>query len=156
LTPNWTSRATISLLLIFGAFLGIAFDQTCLLAQNAPPAEAKVSTLPAPPNNYNFVHPVDVQCGEADTDAGYRVPLSPEQEKRAQAVYQRSPVIIAHLHCVEPWDFEEMARAGVTAAILKVDDDGVNMFHGQKRSTIPTNEDWLPRGTGALQRIFLI
>lgn len=154
MTKNSPFPAGIILLLITGACLCVTIDQTGLWAQNAPPnAGSKTSSLPPPPHNYNFVHPPEAPCGELDADLGYRVPLSPEQEKRAQAVYQRSLVIVAHIHCVEPWDFEEMIQAGVTAVILKIDDDGVNIFHGKKRSDIPVSEDWLPRGTGTVQRI---
>jgi membrane dipeptidase len=67
-------------------------------------------------------------------------------------LYQRSFVILAHIHCPEPWDFEEMQKAGVTAVILKVDDDGLNFVNGV-RMPIPPGEDWLARGKRAMSRI---
>jgi membrane dipeptidase len=80
------------------------------------------------------------------------VPLSPEQEKRALAIYRKSFVILAHNHCVEPWDFEEMRKAGVTAAVLKTDVDGMNFVNGTRAENLP-NEDWVGRGEREIRRI---
>ena len=116
-------------------------------------AQRPAISLPPPPDNYNFAHRPEVPCGESDTNPPYQVPLSTAQEKRAVALFQRSHVIVAHIHCVEPSDFEEMAGAGVTAVILKVDDDGLNIVFGKKRVPIPDNEDWPARGAHGLQRV---
>jgi len=109
-------------------------------------------SLPPAPNDYNFVHPASIPCGDEGADLSYKVALSPEQEKRAMEVYRRSLVILAHSHCVEPWDFEEMHRAGITAVILKADTDGVNMVNGT-RAYNRADEDWVPRATRSLRRI---
>jgi membrane dipeptidase len=93
-----------------------------------------------------------VACGEENADLSYKVPLSSDQEKRALAIYRKSFVILGHTHCVEASDFDEMRKAGVTAAVLKIDVDGMNFVNGTRAENLP-NEDWLARGTRELQRL---
>ena len=109
------------------------------------------SLLPAP-DDYNFFHPASIPCGEENEDLSYRVPLSEAQEERALRVYRESMVILAHVHCVEPWDFEEMRQGGITAVILKVDTDGVNVLNGT-RAYNRADEDWMPRAVKSVRRI---
>ncbi len=109
------------------------------------------SLLPAP-NDYNYIHPASIPCGEENEDLSYKVPLSEAQEERALRVYRESIVILAHVHCVEPWDFEEMLQGGITAVILKVDTDGVNILNGT-RADNRADEDWMPRATKSIRRI---
>ena len=61
-------------------------------------------------------------------------------------------MILAHVHCVEPWDFEEMLQGGITAVILKVDTDGTNILNGT-RADNRADEDWMPRATKSIRRI---
>lgn len=82
----------------------------------------------------------------------YQVSLSPDQEQRALSVYRKSFVIVSHTHCVEPWDFEEMQKAGITAAIVKLDIDEINMLDGNRSLGVP-GEDWLARGDKEIHRI---
>jgi membrane dipeptidase len=110
------------------------------------------SSLLPPPDDYNFIHPPSLPCGDGDPDLSYNVPLSPQQEARAMDVYRRSFVILSHTHCVEPWDFEEMREAGITVAIVKLDIDGVNMLNGARSETLP-GEDWFARGMREIPRI---
>ena len=107
--------------------------------------------LPAP-DDYNFLHPASIPCGEENEDLSYKVPLSEAQEERAMRVYRESIVILAHVHCVEPWDFEEMLQGGITAVILKVDTDGMNVRNGT-RAYNQADEDWMPRATKSIRRI---
>ncbi len=107
--------------------------------------------LPAP-DDYNFLHPASIPCGEENEDLSYKVPLSEAQEERAMRVYRESIVILAHVHCVEPWDFEEMLQGGITAVILKVDTDGTNIRNGT-RADNRADEDWMPRATRSIRRI---
>jgi hypothetical protein len=88
-----------------------------------------VGRLLPPPNDYNFAHPASVPCGDPSADLSYKVPLSSKQERRAMRLHHDSFVILAHVHCVEPWDFEAMRRGGITAIILKADDDGLNFVN---------------------------
>jgi len=111
------------------------------------------SSLLLPPNDYNFVHPPSVPCGDTEANLLYKVALSPLQEERALRVYRESLVILAHSHSVEPWDFEEMRESGIFAVILKVDVDGINVLNGTPRTDVPADEDWFSRGTRAVQRI---
>lgn len=111
------------------------------------------SSLPPPPKDYNFVHPASVPCGDTEADLSYKVPLSPPQEEKAMRVYRESLVMLAHSHSVELWDFEEMRESGIHAVILKVDVDGINIVNGTRRTDVPADEDWFPRGTRAMQRI---
>ncbi|HOE96527.1 MAG TPA: membrane dipeptidase [Candidatus Sumerlaeota bacterium] len=110
------------------------------------------SSLPPPPNDYNFIHPPDIICGDQEADPDWRYPLSPEEEQRAMEIYRRSMVIVSHTHCVERSDFDEMQRAGITAAVVKLDIDLFNMINGQCSYGLP-GEDWFARGTRAFQRI---
>jgi membrane dipeptidase len=112
-----------------------------------------VGHLLPPPKDYNFVHPASVPCGDPSADLSYKVPLSPEQEKRATRLHHDSFVILAHVHCVEPWDFEAMRRGGITAIILKVDDDGLNLVNGQPRTFVAPDEDWVARATREMRRV---
>ena len=45
------------------------------------------SLLPAP-NDYNYIHPASIPCGEENEDLSYKVPLSEAQEERALRVYR--------------------------------------------------------------------
>jgi membrane dipeptidase len=112
-----------------------------------------VGSLLPPPKDYNFVHPSYVPCGDETADLSYKVPLSPEQERRALQVHNASFVILAHVHCVEPWDFEEMRRGGITDVILKVDDDGLNLVNGASRTWVAPDEDWVSRATREIRRV---
>ncbi len=107
--------------------------------------------LPAP-NDYNFIHPPSIPCGEENADLSYKIPLSPQQEKRAMNIYRKSIVILAHTHCLERADFDEMRQGGITAAIVKFDTDGMNFINGT-RAWNRKDEDWLPRGMRQLQRL---
>ena len=155
--PRWSSLIwPLAVLLAGGIWFFLNFSGAGPHA--ASPAQGsesklKVGSLLPPPNDYNFIHPYAVPCGAPNADLSYKVPLSPEQESRVMRVYRRSLVILAHTHCVEPWDFAEMRAAGVTAVILKVDVDGLNMVNGQTRTRIRPDEDWLRRGTRAIHRI---
>jgi membrane dipeptidase len=120
--------------------------------QHKPDDPSKTRALLPPPNDYNFVHPPSVPCGENGRDPHYQVPLTVAQEKRALEIYRKSFVILAHVHCVERWDFEEMNRAGISAVILKVDTDGVNLLNGT-RSYNRTDEDWVPRARKSISRV---
>jgi membrane dipeptidase len=122
------------------------------LPQHKPDDPSKTRPLLPPPKDYNFVHPASVPCGEDGPDPSYKVLLSAAQEKRALDIYHKSFVILAHVHCVEPWDFEEMSRAGISAVILKVDTDGVNLLNGT-RSYNRTDEDWVPRAEKSITRV---
>ncbi len=68
------------------------------------------------------------------------------------AIYRKSFVILGHTHCLEPEDFAEMRKAGVTAAILKVDVDGANIVDGRRAENL-SNEDWLSRGKREIRHI---
>lgn len=122
-----------------------------LLACPAPAVRSQSSLLP-PPNDYNFVHPPSIVCGDQNVDLSYKVELPPEQERRAMDLYRNAIVILAHSHCVETWDFDEMSEAGLTGMILKVDVDGINILNGV-RSNTPANEDWFSRGSREMRRI---
>src|SRR5262249_61923399 len=117
-----------------------------------PPRPLPPRPLPPPPSDYNFVHPSSVSCGEEKADLSYKVPLSPEQEKRALTIYRKSFVILAHNHFVEPWDFEDIRKAGVTAVVLKTDVDGMNFVNGTRAENLP-NEDWVGRGEREIRPI---
>ena len=150
-------RLSVCLLMPFlGYWLWISLDLRLRTSQAALLQDAEGSretrSLPTPPNDYNFAHPPSIPCGDASADLSYKVALSPEQEKRAVEVYRRALVILAHSHCVEPWDFEEMHRAGITAVVLKADTDGVNMLNGT-RAYNRADEDWVPRATRSLRRV---
>lgn len=108
------------------------------------------SLLPYP-DDYNFRHPPSIPCGEENVDLSYQVPLPPHLEERALRLYRESPVILAHTHCVEPWDFEEMLDAGITAVVVKVDVDGINIVNGKRTEAAP--DDWFARGTRAMRRM---
>jgi membrane dipeptidase len=149
--------SSLCLLTLFLTYkLWIRIDHPQGASQAAPLQEAgktpETRSLLPPPNDYNFVHPASIPCGDEGADLSYKVTLSPEQEKRAIEVYRKSFVTLAHTHCVEPWDFEEMHRAGITAVILKVDTDGVNILNGL-RAYNRADEDWVPRATRSLRRI---
>ena len=112
--------------------------------------------LPAP-NDYNFLHPASIPCGEENEDLSYKVPLSDAQEERALRVYRESIVILAHVHCVEPWDFEEMLQGGITAVILKVDTDGMNVRMARELITRLTRTGCpAPPSPSAAYRIWLL
>lgn len=158
MTPQIRSKrryAAIGLVLLLVLLVcgGLASRVTASQGKGLSDRTATSSSLLPPPDDYNFIHPRSVPCGDSAADLSYKVPLSPEQERRAIAVYRRSFVILAHVHCVEPWDFEEMHKAGITAVIVKVDDDGINILNGTKRFPIPAGEDWLARGTREVRRI---
>jgi microsomal dipeptidase-like Zn-dependent dipeptidase len=136
--------------------LALLLTMATLLAQQRDPWKAPPPlpprALPPPPNDYNFVHPPTVTCGDETADLSYKVPLTPQEEKRALAIYRKSFVILAHTHCVEESDFEEMRKAGVTAAVLKIDVDGMNFVNGTRAENLP-NENWLARGERETRRI---
>lgn len=108
--------------------------------------------LPEFPNDYNFHHAPDVICGENDVEATYQVPLPAAQAGRAMALYRESLVVLAHTHCVEPGDFEEMRAAGVHAAVSKVDVDGINLIGGVRADSDP-DDDWFARGDREMRRM---
>ena len=68
-----------------------------------------------------------MSCAAANDQpsASFRVPLTPEQEERAMAVYRRSVVITAHDHCFHPDDFLDMENAGITVRTIKLTTDGI-------------------------------
>ena len=123
-----------------------------LLLMNCGNEALKTRSLLPAPDDYNFLHPASIPCGEENEDLSYKVPLSDTQEERAMRVYRESIVILAHVHCVEPWDFEEMLQGGITAVILKVDTDGTNILNGT-RAVNKADEDWMPRATKSIRRI---
>ena len=123
-----------------------------LLLMNCGNEALKTRSLLPAPDDYNFLHPASIPCGEENEDLSYKVPLSDTQEERAMRVYRESIVILAHVHCVEPWDFEEMLQGGITAVILKVDTDGNNSRNGT-RAVNQADEDWMPRATKSIRRI---
>lgn len=111
------------------------------------------SSLLPYPDDYNFVHPASVPCGDETADLSYRLPLPPLQEERATRLYGESVVILAHSHSVEPWDFEEMRESGIHAVILKVDVDAFNVINGGRHTEPLPDEDWFARGTRAMSRV---
>ena len=124
----------------------------CWASTLAAPDALQERALPAAPGDYNFSHSPDIGCGDEEVNLSYKVPLTAAQEQRAQRLYRNSLVILAHVHCVETWDFTEMQRTGISAVILKVDTDGVNMVGGT-RALNRKDEIWVPRATRSLSRI---
>jgi hypothetical protein len=51
-------------------------------------------SLASPPNDYNFSHSPNVGCGDEEVDLSYKVPLTAQQEQRAQRLYRKSFVIL--------------------------------------------------------------
>jgi membrane dipeptidase len=134
----------------------LALAPTAITAQQLAhwrdPVALPARALLPPPNDYNLVHPPSLPCGQENVDLSYKVPLTPDQETRAMAIYRRSFVILSHVHCLEPWDFQEMRKGGITAVVLKMDVDGVNFENGTRAENLP-NEDWLARGEREMQRV---
>ncbi len=76
----------------------------------------------------------------------YKVPLAPEQEKRATALYDRALVITGHDHCFEPGDFSEMEAGGITVRNIELLTDGL-FWWGNKMYALDTLEEgWEQRG----------
>jgi membrane dipeptidase len=76
----------------------------------------------------------------------FRVPLTPEQERRAEALYRRSVVILAHDHCLDEGDFRDMETAGITARTIKPTVDGVYWANGLRYRIDSEVEGWFERG----------
>jgi len=80
---------------------------------------------------------------------GYRVALTPAQEKRADNLYQKSIVITAHDHCFHPDDFRDQEAGGVTVRTIKLTTDGI-YWEDAKRFPIESEVmGWEKRGRNA-------
>ena len=94
----------------------------------------------------------DVSCEAANDQP--RVPyvnkLTPEQEKRAVALYKRAIIITAHDHCHLAQDFADAAAAGITVRTIKPLTDG---YYRKGADRIPIEEPvagWEQRGRAML------
>jgi membrane dipeptidase len=98
--------------------------------------------------------PIDpgISCSAASDQPPpeFRIQLTPEQEKRAVSLYQRSIVITAHDHCVTEDDFLDAARAGITARVIKPIVDGHYRVGGTRYAIEAEVAGWEQRGRAAI------
>jgi membrane dipeptidase len=94
----------------------------------------------------------DVSCAAASGQPpnNFHVRLTPQQEERALSLYRSAIVITAHDHCLHPDDFKDVAKAGITARVIKPLTDGY-FRRGPARFPIDNPVDgWAHRGTEAI------
>ena len=120
------------------AFLGAFLLVLSSWAQGSPPADQ----LPLKP---------DMPCSAVVEPSSLQVKLTPEQEKRAMAVYKRAIVMTAHDHCFHPDDFRDQEQGGITVRTIKLTTDGI-YWEGAKRFEIFSPvAGWEERGRKAIR-----
>jgi membrane dipeptidase len=112
---------------------------------------AAQSSTPPPPRADHLPLASELTCSAANDQPAnaFAVPLSPEQEARAAAVYRSSIVITAHDHCFEPGDFRDMEAAGITVRTIKPTVDGIYITGGKRYRIDEEVEGWFERGMQA-------
>jgi len=120
-------------------------------AQVHPPAP-DINRPSPPPSDILTLEP-SIPCSVAadQPSSGYRIELSPDQERHAIALWRKAIVITAHDHCFHAGDFDDMARAGITVRTIKPVVDGI-FWRGVRRYRIDAEtEGWVERGKNALR-----
>lgn len=109
--------------------------------------------VPPPPADLLPVTAGTPCCHESSPPLVYKVPLAPEQERRATALYERSIVITGHDHCFDPGDFRDMEAGGITVRNLEILTDGL-FWWGRKMFALDSIEDgWVRRGKLAIAAV---
>ena len=111
------------------------------------------SSDPPPPPADHLPVESELSCSDAvdQPPSEFQVRVTPEQEKRAMAIYRRSIVITAHGHCFHPEDFRDMRKAGITAQGIKLTTDGI-YWRGAIRYRIDSEvAGWEERGKEAIR-----
>ncbi|MBI4551140.1 MAG: membrane dipeptidase [Candidatus Latescibacteria bacterium] len=82
-----------------------------------------------------------------------QVALSPTEAARAQALHERSIVVLAHDHLYGPEDVAAMRQGGVTAKVVKLTVDSIVWDAEGRRVSIDTLEGWTKRGLATMDAV---
>lgn len=108
------------------------------------------NTVPPPADSFPIRPNLSCAAALDPPPLPFHVPLSPEEEERAVAVYKSSIVITTHDHCYHPDDYRDMERSGITVRTIKVTVDGHYRWGGTRFPIESEVVGWEERGKSGI------